>query len=98
MFVPIRLFAIPSSLTFGIDEEFERLSDFVSGSDIDVPIPAILTPLPGTPLHRKMAPRITNTDLDYYTFTNAVVPTRMAEKQFYSTYATMLKGFLSKLH
>lgn len=79
-------------------EEFERLSDFVSGSRIDVPIPAILTPLPGTPLHRKMSPHITNTNLDYYTFTNAVMPTRMEEKHFYNTYADMLKGFLANLH
>jgi len=27
-----------------------------------------------------------------------VVPTRMAEKHFYSTYADMLKGFLANLH
>jgi hopanoid C-3 methylase len=79
-------------------EDFENLSDFVNRSGIDVPIPAVLTPLPGTPLYRKLKSRIINHDLDYYTFTNAVLPTRMEEKTFYSTYADMLKRFLAKLH
>ncbi|MFH0727364.1 MAG: radical SAM protein [Pseudomonadota bacterium] len=80
------------------EEEFQNLSDFVDQSGIDVPIPAVLTPLPGTPLYRKLEARITNHDLDYYTFTNAVMPTRMAERTFYSAYADMLKRFLGHLH
>jgi hopanoid C-3 methylase len=80
------------------EEDFKNLSDFVDQSGIDVPIPAILTPLPGTPLYRKLEGKITNHDLDYYTFTNAVMPTRMAERNFYSTYADMLKHFLGRLH
>ncbi len=80
------------------DEDFERLSDFVEQSGIDLPIPAILTPLPGTPLYEKMKSRINNHDLDYYTFTNAVMPTRMAEHDFYRIYAQMLKRFLAPLH
>ena len=78
--------------------DFERLRTFVETSEIDLPIPAVLTPLPGTPLHRKWADRITINDLDYYTFTNAVVPTRLEEAVFYQTYAEMLKGFLAHLH
>ena len=65
---------------------------------VDLPIPAILTPIPGTPLHRDLKDRINNHDLDYYTFTNAVVPTRMEEREFYKTYADMLKRFLSHIH
>jgi radical SAM superfamily enzyme YgiQ (UPF0313 family) len=80
------------------EAEFRNLSDFVDQSGIDVPIPAVLTPLPGTPLYRKLEAHITNHDLDYYTFTNAVMPTRMAERTFYSTYADMLKRFLGHLH
>jgi hopanoid C-3 methylase len=74
--------------------DFQRLIDFVDGSGIDVPIPAILTPLPGTPLYHRMKPQITIHDLDYYTFTNAVMPTRMEEHEFYKCYAGMLKRFL----
>jgi len=78
--------------------DFDRLRAYVEGSAIDLPIPSVLTPLPGTPLHRKLADTITISDLDYYTFTNAVVPTRLPEEVFYRTYAEMLKGFLAHLH
>lgn len=79
-------------------EAFDRLRAFVEASEIDLPIPSVLTPLPGTPLHRRLADQITITDLDYYTFTNAVVATRLPEETFYRTYAEMLKGFLAHLH
>ncbi len=64
---------------------------------IDLPLPSILTPLPGTPLHREMRHKITIQDLDYYTFTNAVCPTRMEPKLFYQAYAAMLKRFLKHI-
>jgi radical SAM superfamily enzyme YgiQ (UPF0313 family) len=79
-------------------EDFERLSNFVDQSGIDLPIPSILTPIPGTGLYKEMESRISNHDLDYYTFTNAVMPTRIAEKEFYRTYAELLKHFLAPLH
>jgi radical SAM superfamily enzyme YgiQ (UPF0313 family) len=78
--------------------DFEKLTEFVSQSGIDLPIPAILTPIPGTVLYNEMKSRINNHDLDYYTFTNAVMPTRMPERDFYRTYAQMLKRFLAPLH
>ncbi|GAG38602.1 unnamed protein product, partial [marine sediment metagenome] len=37
-------------------------------------------------------------DLDYYTFTNAVVPTRMREKEFYETYSALLNSFLGQVN
>jgi radical SAM superfamily enzyme YgiQ (UPF0313 family) len=79
-------------------DDFARLEEFVAQSGIDVPIPSILTPIPGTALYKKMKSRIINHDLDYYTFTNAVVQTRMPEHDFYETYAKMLKRFLAPLH
>jgi radical SAM superfamily enzyme YgiQ (UPF0313 family) len=79
-------------------DDFQRLTDFVEKSGIDLPIPAVLTPLPGTALYHRMKPQITIHDLDYYTFTNAVVPTRIPEQDFYQTYADMLRRFLGHLH
>ena len=32
-------------------------------------------------------------DLDYYTLTNAVIPTRLGEKRFYQQYARLIKSF-----
>jgi hopanoid C-3 methylase len=79
-------------------DDFQRLIDFVEKSGIDLPIPAVLTPLPGTPLYTRLKPQISVHDLDYYTFTNAVMPTRMPEQDFYRTYADMLRRFLGHLH
>jgi radical SAM superfamily enzyme YgiQ (UPF0313 family) len=77
--------------------EFDRLEKFIAGSDIDLPIPAILTPIPGTPLHERMASDILIDNLDYYTFTNAVTATRMAEAEFYKRYAELLEYCLSRV-
>ena len=80
------------------EAEFERLETFIDQSDIDLPIPAILTPIPGTPLHQHMASDILIDNLDYYTFTNAVTSTHMAEAQFYQSYAALLEHCLSRVH
>jgi radical SAM superfamily enzyme YgiQ (UPF0313 family) len=79
------------------EADFDALERFVEAQAIDLPLPSILTPLPGTPLHRELAERITIHDLDYYTFTNAVYPTRMEARRFYAAYAAMLKRFLKHL-
>jgi len=80
------------------EADFERLESFIQQSGIDLPIPAVLTPIPGTPLYERMRTQIIVDDLDYYTFTNTVVATRMAEKQFYQRYAGLLERCLSHLH
>jgi radical SAM superfamily enzyme YgiQ (UPF0313 family) len=77
--------------------DFDALERFVAAHAIDLPLPSILTPLPGTPLHREMRHKISIQDLDYYTFTNAVCPTRMEPKLFYQAYAAMLKRFLKHI-
>jgi hypothetical protein len=41
-----------------------------------------------------MKDRITVHDLDYYTFTNAVTPTALPEKEFYESFSELVK----KLH
>jgi radical SAM superfamily enzyme YgiQ (UPF0313 family) len=80
------------------EADFDRLEAFVADHPIDLPLPAILTPIPGTPLHREYRDRIRIHDLDYYTFLNAVVPTRLPEKTFYERYSAMLKRFLARAH
>ena len=79
------------------EADFDALERFVESHAIDLPLPSILTPLPGTPLYREMRHKITIQDLDYYTFTNAVWPTRMEPKLFYQAYAAMLKRFLKHI-
>lgn len=79
-------------------KEFEQLENFANEHAIDLPIPSVLTPIPGTPLYKKLKDRITIHDLDYYTFTNAVVPTKMNEKEFYETYSALLNSFLGHVN
>ncbi len=75
------------------EQRFDALERYISERRIDLPILTVLTPLPGTPDHAAMADRIVVRDLDYYTLTNAVVPTRLDEKRFYERYAGLMKTF-----
>jgi hopanoid C-3 methylase len=71
--------------------DFKALGRYIKDHAIDLPMLTILTPLPGTRLHGAMQERILVHDLDYYTLTNAVIPTRMPEEDFYQRYADLLK-------
>lgn len=71
-------------------DDFKRLGEYLATNTIDLPMITIMTPLPGTALHRQQKNRIINHDLDYYTLTNAVTKTRLEEKQFYTLYAELL--------
>ncbi len=72
-------------------EDFARLSRFIEDSTISLPIPSILTPIPGTPLFRKCRDILEIKDLDYYTFSNAVLPTVLPKKEFYTLYSHLMK-------
>ncbi|MCK7471443.1 MAG: hypothetical protein MZU95_12230 [Desulfomicrobium escambiense] len=61
-------------------------SDFIVANKIEIPVISVLTPMPGTPLYEKMKKDIIISDLDYYTFTNAVTKHKMPEALFYKTY------------
>ncbi len=74
------------------EEQFAKLASYLVENPIDLPIFTVLTPLPGTPLHRQMREQILIHDFDYYTLTNAVVPTRLSERTFYEYYAGLLKA------
>jgi radical SAM superfamily enzyme YgiQ (UPF0313 family) len=75
------------------DARFAALESYVTKRAIDLPILTVLTPLPGTPLYAELQDRITLHDLDYYTLTNAVMPTRLGEKRFYQQYARLIQAF-----
>lgn len=79
------------------EADFDALQAFVDAHPIDVPLPAILTPIPGTPLYRRYRDAITVTDLAYYTFTNAVMPTRLPEADFYRIYARLWNHFVGHI-
>jgi radical SAM superfamily enzyme YgiQ (UPF0313 family) len=70
--------------------DFAALGRYLDEHPIDLPMITVMTPLPGTPLHAQWRDRISNHDLDFYTLTNAVVPTRLPEHDFYQAYADLL--------
>ena len=73
--------------------DFERLEAFIQKHEIELPVPSILTPLPGTPLFDMMKHKIEIRDLAYYTFSNAVTKTALNKEVFYSLYAGLFKKF-----
>jgi radical SAM superfamily enzyme YgiQ (UPF0313 family) len=73
------------------DNDFEKLAGYIRENKIDLPMITVMTPLPGTAMYDEMHPQIIIDDLDYYTLTNAVVPTRLDEQRFYRNYAALLK-------
>ncbi len=81
-------FIVPPDYT---RQEFANLERFIVKNAIQVPVLSVLTPIPGTPLYERMKERIVIRDLDYYTFTNAVVPTALPEKAFYETFSELVK-------
>lgn len=78
------------------EKNFQMLADFIEENKIKLPVFSVLTPLPGTPLYQSMKDKITIDDLDYYTLTNAVTPTRLPEKEFYSLFNELAARYHSK--
>jgi len=74
------------------EQQFDDLARYLEENPVDLPMLTVLTPLPGTALYREMQERIVQHDLDYYTLSNAVLPTRLDEERFYRRYAGLLRA------
>lgn len=64
-------------------EQFEQLYEYVNSLDIGIPLFTILTPLPGTQLHRAYADKLLTTDHRLFDLLHAVLPTRLPREEFY---------------
>ncbi len=73
------------------EAQFDRLADFVRQEQIELPMFTVMTPLPGTRLYQELKTKICIHNLDYYTLTNSVLPTRLEEELFYQRYAALLQ-------
>jgi len=78
------------------EDDFVHLEKFIAAQGIQIPVLSVLTPIPGTPLHKKMKEQVVTHDLDFYTFTNAVLPTTIPEKAFYETFSELVKRLHGK--
>jgi radical SAM superfamily enzyme YgiQ (UPF0313 family) len=74
------------------DDDFDHLEEYLACHQVDLPMLTIMTPLPGTPLHQQIKHRINESNLDYYTLTNAVIPTRLSEQRFYTRYSALMQS------
>ena len=64
-------------------EQFEALYETVRGLAIAIPLLTILTPLPGTALHRVYEDKLLTTDHRLFDLLHAVLPTRLPRGEFY---------------
>ena len=74
------------------EARFREMREYLEENPVDLPMFSVLTPLPGTPLYESLKEKIVVRDLDFYTLTNAVLPTMMDEKAFYENYADLMKS------
>jgi radical SAM superfamily enzyme YgiQ (UPF0313 family) len=63
--------------------EFDQLYEYVKSLTIGIPLFTILTPLPGTQLHRAYAHQLLTTDRRLFDLLHAVLPTRLPRDEFY---------------
>lgn len=68
-------------------EQFELLYDYVRSLQIAMPLFTILTPLPGTQLHRAYKDQLLTTDHRLFDLLHAVLPTRLPRDEFYKEFA-----------
>lgn len=68
-------------------EQFEQLYDYVRSLQIAMPLFTILTPLPGTQLHRAYKDKLLTTDHRLFDLLHAVLPTRLPREEFYKEFA-----------
>ncbi|MCI5221766.1 MAG: radical SAM protein [Candidatus Electrothrix sp. AR4] len=76
------------------EQDFMRLDTSIQNMHIDLPMITVMTPLPGTNVYKQRQDQIINHNLDYYTLTNAVTETRLAEKEFYTLYANLIEKIM----
>src|SRR5262249_3946491 len=73
-------------------EEFRKLSEFVQSRPLTYASFSILTPLPGTKLHRERVGEITNHDPELMDVFHAVLPTKLPLDEFYREFAQLYRN------
>jgi hopanoid C-3 methylase len=73
------------------EEDFESLRDYVNRRGITHTQYTILTPLPGTQLHRDLRDRLLTEDCSCFDTLHAVLPTRLPRERFYQNFASLYR-------
>jgi radical SAM superfamily enzyme YgiQ (UPF0313 family) len=85
------------------EEDFDRLYAHINELGVAIPLVTILTPLPGTQLHRQRRAELLTEDARLFDLLHAVLPTRMPRTLFYkklaqsnaTTWPSFQKGVLA---
>ncbi len=72
-------------------DDFKRLREYVSSRGITHTQFTVLTPLPGTELHRQRASDLLTDDYRCYDCLHAVTPTRLPREEFYRNFAELYR-------
>ncbi len=73
------------------DDDFKRLSDYVSAKEITHTQFTVLTPLPGTQLYRDRRDDLLTDDYSCFDTLHAVLPTRLPREKFYQNFADLYR-------
>jgi radical SAM superfamily enzyme YgiQ (UPF0313 family) len=73
------------------EADFERVGRFIEENPIYHSGLTILTPFPGTEQWEELKDQVVIKDLDYYNLTNAVLRTKLPEKEFYEKLTEVYK-------
>jgi radical SAM superfamily enzyme YgiQ (UPF0313 family) len=78
------------------EDDFKALADYAGSHRVVYAGYTILTPMPGTVLHRQIKSDITDFDLSKYNFFNCVLKTRMPLEKFYENTGNLWKIKIGK--
>ena len=73
------------------EDDFKRLRDYVSEKEITHTQFTVLTPLPGTQLHRNLRDKLLTSDYSCFDTLHAVLPTRLPREKFYQNFASLYR-------
>ena len=73
------------------EDDFERLRDYVNERQITHTQFTVLTPLPGTQLHRDRHDDLLTDDYSCFDTLHAVLPTRLPREEFYQNFADLYR-------
>jgi hopanoid C-3 methylase len=73
------------------EDDFEALRDYVNRRGITHTQYTILTPLPGTQLHRDLRDKLLTDDCSCFDTLHAVLPTRLPREKFYQEFASLYR-------
>lgn len=68
-------------------KDFEELYAGINRLGVGIPLVTLLTPLPGTELHRARKHELLTNDLRLFDLLHAVLPTKLPREEFYRLYA-----------